>query len=693
MPGLILDLDPEATARPLARSASSTAPAASKQPPPRAPRSAGWQPTIDEDPGELAAANRASPSPCAAPAPRALARPTPTASTLHRVTGGAPLPPPTTPRSDGRQLPHQEVTEDATKQAAPSPCPAPSSRLPFGFACPRQYATTPTYYAPVAPALLYASRASLLFPRPYVPASMLPTMPGMQPQQQTRAAAKAVLAQTQRQLPCTKEGDRAAVGHKKGEVLLHNSKERPPRIRDRHAQNPRKPMAGWHISNPTEHDITESLAAFSTTKSDELDVIRDVLMVLPKAPRSILDNNHQNLGGGDPGGDGTNTSTLIHTQRGSTGSIASEVTTHDISIELARFGFIRSFQLKTIWEKDPLILYDAAIVCAAKAIRVKVDMMKMITSILQNHPGPVKYFRIDSSQIENGRDQLEEWFNLLRKKEVEEVVIVNCSWPHQMIDFPINELDCESLTRIRLCFFRISGTVLKYCENLSAIDLSCCTISSQDLYALVDQAKNLKELDIGHFEGDAIRISSDSLEILIIWSCTVQSVSVQNAMKLRKILVAARPKKTSCYVKVFICDAHELTDVWLNVSTQSVTMNNISMIMDIAPLQSLRRLVLNISLLVQKERLTLLNLMKSCTRLKELTLWRNDTPLDDEVVDAIADDWPVELKDLSCLKLHLEVFNIKNFKDLQKTVQASVNAVVNYITGRSDCGNFFFEEV
>lgn len=168
-------------------------------------------------------------------------------------------------------------------------------------------------------------------------------------------------------------------------------------FRDRHAQNPRKLVAGWHISNPTEHDITGSLAGFSTTKSDELDVIRDVLMVLPKAPRSILDCNHQSLGGGDPGGDGTNTSTLIHTKRGSTGSTASEVTTHDISIELTRFDFIRSCQLKIIWEKDLLILYDAAIVCAAKAIRVKVVMMKMITFILQNHPGAMKYFRIDSS--------------------------------------------------------------------------------------------------------------------------------------------------------------------------------------------------------------------------------------------------------------------------------------------------------
>ncbi|CAL4982190.1 unnamed protein product [Urochloa decumbens] len=199
-------------------------------------------------------------------------------------------------------------------------------------------------------------------------------------------------------------------------------------------------------------------------------------------------------------------------------------------------------------------------------------MMKRITSILQNHPGPVKYFQIDTSQIENGREQLEEWFNILRKKEVEEVVIVNCDWPHQIVDFPINDLDCESLRCIRLCFLRISDSVLKYVENLTAIDLSGYAISSQELYALVDQSKSLKELDIGVY---AIRINSKSLEVLLIWSSTVQNVSVQNALKLQKILVAARSKK-SCPVGVWICGAQVLTDVWLNVSTQSITINDIS---------------------------------------------------------------------------------------------------------------------
>jgi len=45
-------------------------------------------------------------------------------------------------------------------------------------------------------------------------------------------------------------------------------------------------------------------------------------------------------------------------------------------------------------------------------------------------------------------------------------------------------------------------------------------------------------------------------------------------LKLHKILVAARQKKS--YFGVWIGNAHVLTDVWLNLSTQSITINNFS---------------------------------------------------------------------------------------------------------------------
>ena len=42
-------------------------------------------------------------------------------------------------------------------------------------------------------------------------------------------------------------------------------------LRVGHAQNLRKHVAECHISNPSEQDITEAIAAFATKTSDELE--------------------------------------------------------------------------------------------------------------------------------------------------------------------------------------------------------------------------------------------------------------------------------------------------------------------------------------------------------------------------------------------------------------------------------------
>ncbi|TVU27017.1 hypothetical protein EJB05_29595, partial [Eragrostis curvula] len=564
--------------------------------------------------------------------------------------------------------------------------------------------------------------------------------PSLQLRQGTRV--EMVMTRVQQPTPCTGEGEHAAAA-KWGEPHLCSKQQRGipssegdkenhreeclNRVSKSPVPNTSQSVEGCSISNPTFHEIFDSIAAFATNKSDELDVIQDAIMVLPKGPRSMLYSD-QSSDGGDCGGVGTSTSAVIHSHARGTAGITKPVVTFDVGLELARFGSVTSDPWKAIWEQQPLILHDADIVRAAKGIGCQVDVLKTITSVLQHHPGPVRYFRVDTCQIINGRDQLEEWCDLLKKKQVEEVVIVNSRWPKDILDFPINDLNCESLRQLRLCFFRVSDIVIPYVENLTAIDLCCCTISTLDLYALVDQCKRLKELDIGYYEGDVIRIDSKSLEILLVWQSTVKIISVNSALKLRRVLLAARPKKTD--VGIWIDGARVLTDVWLNLSTQSITINNISFNKENSTLPSLKRLVLNLSLLVQRERKTMLNILKSCTTLQELTLWvgitlRNDTKSDDEFLHAFSDDWPSEFKNLSCLKLHLEVLNMKDFRggeseiaiacavlehacclkelnleaevncsddavfhdaklNLQVIVQASPSALVNYVMGGSD---------
>lgn len=314
-----------------------------------------------------------------------------------------------------------------------------------------------------------------------------------------------------------------------------------------------------HISNPAEHEIADSIAAFATNKPNELEIIREALMALPKGPKSVLYRD-QSSGGGDCGGDCTKTEAAIHTH--GRGSKSLEMT-FTVGAELARYGFVRSDPWRAIWRQQALILHDADIVRAV-GNGGQVDVTQAITSALQNHPGPVKHFRVDSSQIPKGREQLEEWLALLRHKGVEEIVLVNSRWPCDMIEFPINDLNCESISQLRLCFFRISDIVLTYVENLTTIDFCFCSISAQDLSALIDQSKNLKELSIGYYDGDVIRITSKSLEILLIWQSTIKRIAVKTASKLRRVLLSARPKKYD--IGVWINSAPVLTDLCINLS-------------------------------------------------------------------------------------------------------------------------------
>ncbi|TVU03521.1 hypothetical protein EJB05_50917 [Eragrostis curvula] len=326
---------------------------------------------------------------------------------------------------------------------------------------------------------------------------------------------------------------------------------------------------------------------------------------------------------------------------------------------------------------------------------------------------------------------------MLKVKKIQEVVFVNCRWPFDMVDFPINSLDCESLEQIRLCFVKISNSCLNYVNNLTTMDLACCSMTTLDLYALVYQCKSLRELKIGIYEGNVIRIDSASLESLHVWQSTIRKLAVQNAAKLQKILVeadpqktvvvAAGPKKPSPCVGVWIADAPILTDACFNISTQSVTINNISTMTDNGPLSSLRKLMLHISLQVKKEKKVLENFMKSCLRLRELTLWREDEVYVDEHSDALNDDWLAKLRNLSSI-LNLQLLTLKDYKGgdielaiasavleyapslheltletngndeeiftgakakLREVTQASANASVKYIIGLRDCNSFF----
>jgi hypothetical protein len=84
---------------------------------------------------------------------------------------------------------------------------------------------------------------------------------------------------------------------------------------------------------------------------------------------------------------------------------------------------------------------------------------------------------------------------------------------------------------------------LNYVRNLTMMELVCCSISSQELYALTYQCASLKDLSIGIYEEQVIRINSTSLDILHILQSTIKTLIVENVVKLQRVVVEAQPWK------------------------------------------------------------------------------------------------------------------------------------------------------
>ncbi|GJN28335.1 hypothetical protein PR202_gb16445 [Eleusine coracana subsp. coracana] len=343
------------------------------------------------------------------------------------------------------------------------------------------------------------------------------------------------MARAPQQKPYTADGGQIATGRKRSGEELPRESKRPLPIGDGFVPSSRFS----HTSDPLEPLIKRSIAAFATNDPRDLDIIRTALLALPKAPNSVLHPDRKTVGSDASILACTGTEGDIRDSGGaSTKSV--EVLAYDIiGPDLARYGYILSNPWRVLWEQNDLVLHDTDIMHVAKAVIGQLNLSQRITTILQNHPGQVRYFRIDSCWLENGTEELEEWFEMLKLKNVREVVFVNCRWPFDVIDFPLNSLDCESLERLRLCFVKIADICLNHVDNLMTIDLACCSISTQDL------------------------------------------------------LCIAGLKRPPPSVEVWIPEAPFLTNAQFDISLQSVTINNVSAVKGKAPMASLKRLILH----------------------------------------------------------------------------------------------------
>uniref|UniRef100_A0A0E0F9A0 RING-type domain-containing protein n=1 Tax=Oryza meridionalis TaxID=40149 RepID=A0A0E0F9A0_9ORYZ len=180
-------------------------------------------------------------------------------------------------------------------------------------------------------------------------------------------------------------------------------------------------------------------------------------------------------------------------------------------VDLYKFGRPAPDFWYSVWMRGPLVLHDKKLLLASDSLGVHrggeiPDLADAITDVLDNHPGPVSYFRVDSTTWTDD-NQLVKWFETLSNKSVEEITLLNIGCPVSTI-LPISELLSPNLTTLRVGFMKILDSDLLSFEysSLSVLQLIGCSYRGADLNYLVRTSNTLIELNIGYSMEDLTEI-------------------------------------------------------------------------------------------------------------------------------------------------------------------------------------------
>ncbi|XP_037405793.1 F-box/LRR-repeat protein 13-like [Triticum dicoccoides] len=192
---------------------------------------------------------------------------------------------------------------------------------------------------------------------------------------------------------------------------------------------------------------------------------------------------------------------------------------------------ILSSRWRSLWASTPVRLDDAGLVPTA------------VTAALNSHPGPVTSARLSSEHLAYQEpDVLDSWFASLAAKNVEELSVVNGSWPAECEwRPPPGLLGCASLRRLwlGLCQFPdISGLAPAF-PSLQELGIVHCSMQDRELHAVLPRCPELERLafvltqDYPRY----IHIWSESLQSLVVWRSMVREVHLDDAPNLERLLL------------------------------------------------------------------------------------------------------------------------------------------------------------
>nr|XP_051189198.1 uncharacterized protein LOC127302698 isoform X2 [Lolium perenne] len=218
---------------------------------------------------------------------------------------------------------------------------------------------------------------------------------------------------------------------------------------------------------------------------------------------------------------------------------------------------------RAIWLSTPLILMDAHLLPERQGIcPTPAAIIAAVSSILEAHPGPFRCVHLICCNMNSCLPQLARWLQLLAAKGVQELVLVNHKWLHQ-VPLPATFFSITTLTRLYLGQWKlphISALRGVLFPELRELGICCVRMDHhREADYLIARCIKLEILNIlGVVEGLRLHLVSPTLRCVQICFSMMDDFAVVKAPRLeRLVLYRCRAPRGFC-TRVRIGDAPRL---------------------------------------------------------------------------------------------------------------------------------------
>ncbi|CAN6330503.1 unnamed protein product [Urochloa humidicola] len=352
---------------------------------------------------------------------------------------------------------------------------------------------------------------------------------------------------------------------------------------------------------------------------------------------------------------------------------------YDQYMDLYLRGRPTSSHLEPIWAGRPLRIHDRGLVLAQEYLRGRnpeareldlvnkitysgkiVDLTLEITDILNNHPGPVDSFRIDSSCWHDANSVLLEWIKILSEKGISRLMMLNLAHSPDLL-FPIEDLQSPRLIHLSLGFMKIPDLELNCFDYscLVTLQLFGCSTNGRRLSWVISHCPCLEELVVG-LSSENLRVISQSLVRAQLWECQASWFTVSSCPNLKLLTLGVEPARGCTSVSIAVDGTPRLEKLnGLQLHRHDITINGTYyMAKDVNYLNSVEELILGLNMSNAEQRYQVLQILRCMPTLRHLTLRRMDRIAVGEGIDTTFDG----LRDITCAKSQLRYFKIADFK-------------------------------